>query len=234
MALGIDIVNLACTIVTVVSSCGKLLKNGYKWATGNAAKVKDISLKQVFSKDTFKAFSSKVSDGFSDFKSAFKHHDWSTLSDFGSRLVKDIGRNLKSEFLDFGNAKSSVGSIKAMISIPKDLIKDGFAVSNILDVGIKNIALPALTAFSVNSTDGTMITGEGGQMQFDFTDKVTIDDIYGIGDKINSKIIGSSVFSDDSAINSDVMGKLSGVSNINISIPEVNIPNIELPVLRAA
>ena len=229
-ALGIDVVNLACTVVTVVSSCGKLLKNGYKWATGNASKVKDISLKQVFSKDTLKGFSNQ----FDDIKAAFKAKGFVAAKDFGTRLVSDLGRNLKAEFFDFGDAKSSISSIKAMISIPKDLIKDGINISNIVDVGVKSIALPALTAFTVNSTDGVLVSGEGGQMQFDFTDKVTIDDIYGIGDKINSKIIGSSVFKDHSTIGSAVVSKLSGVSGINIAIPEINIPDMELPILRAA
>ena len=229
-ALGIDVVNLACTVVTVVSSCGKLLKNGYKWATGNTT----AEYKQVFSKDVFRKFTSKIKGNFNDFKSAFKYHDWTTLSEFGSGLVKDIGRNMKSKFFDFDDAKSSISSIKAMISIPKDLIKDGFNISNIIDIGVKSIALPAFTAFTVNSTDGVLVSGEGGQMQFDFTDKVTFDEIYGIGDKINSKIIGSSVFKDGSTVGTDVVGKLSSISNINISIPEVNIPNIELPILRVA
>lgn len=229
-ALGIDVVNLACTVVTVVSSCGALLKNGYKWATGNATKIKDISLKQVFSKDTLRGFSNR----FTDIKATFKANGFAAAKDFGTRLISDVGRNLKSEFLDFDDAKSSIGSIKAMIGIPKDLIKDGFNISNFIDIGVKSLALPALTAFTVNSTDGVLVTGEGGQMQFDFTDKVTIDDIYGIGDKINSKIIGSSIFKDGSTVGSDVVGKLSSVSNINISIPEVNMPNIELPILRAA
>jgi len=237
LATGIDIVNLACTVVTVVSSAGKLLKNGYKWATGNAAKVKDITLKQVFSKDTFTAFKGK----FADIKAAFQARGWASVKDLGGQMFKDFGRNLKGEFFDFFetngdfNWKGAVSSIKNMLSIPKDILSDGFTISNIGKIGLTSIVLPGLTAFTVNSVDGTIISGDGGQLQFDFTDKVTVNDITGLfekGGKIGSSI--GDLTSSDSVINVDVMDKLTNSCNINISIPEVYIPNIEMPVLRVA
>ena len=237
LATGIDIVNLACTVVTVVSSAGKLLKNGYKWATGNAAKVKDITLKQVFSKDTFTAFKGK----FADIKAAFQARGWASVKDLGGQMFKDFGRNLKGEFFDFFetngdfNWKGAVSSIKNMLSIPKDILSDGFTISNIGKIGFTSIVFPGLTAFTVNSVDGTIISGEGGQLQFDFTDKVTVNDITGLfekGGKIGSSI--GALTSSDSVINVDVMDKLTNSCNINISIPEVYIPSIEMPVLRAA
>lgn len=238
LATGIDIVNLACTVVTVVSSAGKLLKNGYKWATGNAAKVKDISMKQVFSKDTFKAFTSKFklqfADGMADIKAAFKYHDWSLVKDFGNRILADIGENLKAEFWDFSSPKDSIHSIKSMISIPKDLIDGGFNLANIAEIGITSIAMPAITAFHVNG-DGAIETGSGGQLQFDFIDNITLDDISSVfqkGGKLGTSVID--LTSNDSIINVDITDKLSGLSNIDISIPEVNIPDINMPVLRAA
>ncbi len=237
LATGIDIVNLACTVVTVVSSAGKLLKNGYKWATGNAAKVKDITLKQVFSKDTFTAFKGK----FADIKAAFQARGWASVKDLGGQMFKDFGRNLKGEFFDFFetngdfNWKGAVSSIKNMLSIPKDILSDGFTISNIGKIGLTSIVLPGLTAFTVNSVDGTIVSGDGGQLQFDFTDKVTVNDITGLfekGGKIGSSI--GKLTSSDSVINVDVMDKLTNSCNISISIPEVYIPNIEMPILRAA
>lgn len=52
------------------------------------------------------------------------------------------------------------------------------------------------------------------------------------GGKIGSSI--GDLTSSDFVINVDVMDKLTNSCNINISIPEVYIPNIEMPVLRAA
>lgn len=237
LATGIDIVNLACTVVTVVSSAGKLLKNGYKWATGNAAKVKDITLKQVFSKDTFTAFKGK----FADIKATFQARRWASVKDLGGQMLKDFGRNLKGEFFDFFetngdfNWKGAVSSIKNMLSIPKDILSDGFTISNIGKIALTSIVRPGLTAFTVNSVDGTIISGDGGQLQFDFTDKVTVNDITGLfekGGKIGTSI--GNLTSSDSVISVDVVDKLTNSCNINISIPEVYISNIEMPVLRAA
>lgn len=231
LATGIDVVNLACTVVTVVSSVGKLLKNGYKWATGDAAKVKDIKLKQVFSKDTFAAFKGK----FTDIRVAFRANGWQAVKDFGGQILKDFGRNFKTEFWNFETPKGTVSSIKNMISVPKDILKDGFTLSNIFSVGFSSIVLPSLTAFTVNSVDGTIVKGEGGQLQFDFTDKVNVKTITGLGE--NFKKIGKStsgLFSSDSILDTEVISKLSSSCNINISVPDVYIPNVEMPVLRNA
>ncbi len=244
-ATGIDVVNLVCTVVTVVSSCGKLLKNGYKWATGDATKLKDIKFKQIFSKDAFTAFKGKIKfgigDGLADIKMALKYHDWSIVEKLGTRMLRDTGRNLKAEFWDFFetngdfNRKGAVASIKNMLSIPKDILKDGFTPSNIFDVGLNSVVIPSITAFTVNSTDGTIISSEGGQMQFDFTDKITFSDLTGLfekGRKIPSTASG--LFSNGSSNNVDVISKLSSSCNINISIPEVYMPSIKMPIIRAA
>ena len=236
LAIGIDIVNLACTVVTVVSSAGKLLKNGFKWATGSNAKLSDIKISQVFSKDTLSAFKGK----FIDIKEAFKMNGWQAAKDFGSQMFKDMGRNIKGEFFDFFetngdfNMKGAISSIKNMISIPKDILSDGFNASNIFKVGLTSVVFPALTVFSVDSTDATIVTGEDGQLQWDFTEKITFSDFFSLGEKgwkLGSDLIKG--MSSDSIVNVDVMDKLDGVSNIDISIPEVYIPNIEMPVIRA-
>lgn len=237
LATGIDIVNLACTVVTVVSSVGKLLKNGFKWATGSSAKIDNIKMKQVFSKDTFKAFTSKLkiqfADGFADIKAAFKYRDFSVVKDFGSRILADFGENFKAEFWDFAEPKDAVKSIKNMISVPKDLIDGGFNLSNIMDVGITSIVVPSITAFYVNG-DGDIKIGEGGQLQFDLIKNVVLSDITGIFEKGGKIISNFTTLDGDPIINVDVMDKLSTPCNIDISIPDVNIPKIDMPVLRVA
>ncbi len=237
LATGIDIVSLACTVVTVVSSVGKLLKNGFKWATGSSAKVKDITMKQVFSKDTFTKFTTKFklqfADGMSDLKTAFKYKDWSIMKDFGTRIFSDFGKNFKAEFWDFGEPKDAVSSIKNIISVPKDLIDGGFDLSNIVEIGITSVVIPSITAFQVNG-DGSIEIGDGGQLQFDLTDNIVLSDITGIFDK-GGKIITSTVdlTSSDSPLN-DVMKKLTTSCNIDVSITEINIPKFDMPVVRAA
>ena len=237
LATGIDIVNLACTVVTVVSSAGKLLKNGYKWATGDAAKIKDITMKQVFSKDTFRSFSSKLkiqfTDALTDIKAAFKYRDFSIVKDFGTRILADFGENLKAEFWDFGEPKDAVSSIKNIISVPKELIDEGLNISNIIKVGFNSIVVPSITVFQVNG-DGEIQVGEGGQLEFNLIDNVVLSDITGVFEKGGKIITRMTALEVDSIISSDVMEKFSTPCDINISIPEVNMPKIDVPIVRVA
>lgn len=103
LATGIDIVDGACTITVMFSTAGKFAKNVYKWATGSSAKITDIAMKQIFSKDSFRKFASKMklqfSKGFSNIKLAFKYKDWSIVKNFGKRVFSDIGKTLKVNFL---------------------------------------------------------------------------------------------------------------------------------------
>lgn len=57
---------------------------------------------------------------------------------------------------------------------------------------------------------------------------ITVDDFYSIIDDVGSKIIGSDAFKSDNMINTDVLDKISSISTIDISIPEVYVPEINL------
>ncbi len=238
LATGLEITSIVCSVITVANSCGKLLKNGFKWATGSTAKLKDIKMKQIFSKDTFNAFGKK----FEDLNKAFKLRGWDTVTDLGTKMVKDFGRNLKNEFWDFKelngsfNKLGAISSIKNMLGVTKDIVSDGFSVQNICKVGILNIVLPGLTAFSVEDSDVTYIsTNEDGQMFFDFTENITVADLHGIGEK-SYKLLQSGIdlFSNDNILDLKVLDKLSTMSDINISIPDINIPNIDMNITRVA
>lgn len=239
LATGIDVVNTACTVVTLANSLGSLLKNGYKWATGSAANLKDITMKQIFSKDTLTKFKTK----FSDIKAAFHSKGWTTAKDLGGRMLKNFGQNLKKEFWDFTsangdfNAEGAASSLKNMLTIPKELLKEGVTLSNLANLGINNVLFPGLTAFTVNSTDGTVVTGTDGQLQFDFTEKVnfqTMTSLFKDGSEVTTTM--KDLFTNDSGIdiNREVLDKLSSSCDISISIPEIDMPEINLPLGRAA
>ena len=106
-------------------------------------------------------------------------------------------------------------------------------MSNILNVGFNRIILPSTTAFTVNSTEATIIKGENGQFQFNFTDKITFktikNDVEGLW-KLGTSTSG--LFSDNSVLTNALINKLLTVSDVKISIPDVYIPNIDMPVLR--
>lgn len=228
VATGIDVVNLACTVITVVSSVGKLVKNGYKWATGSTSELKDIKLKDVFSKGALKEFGSKLKatfkNGFSDIAKAFKSGNWTNIKMGTADFWSDFKFNLSQRFDNFDSFKDGVKSMKNFCSLFKDIAKDGLTATII----IENIVLPSVSTGEIT----TIKTGDGGQMKFDF-DSIKLDDFYSIGDKIKSKIIGSDLFKNESPMTSDVIDKLSSISNINISVPEIHIPEVNINGLAA-
>lgn len=96
-------------------------------------------------------------------------------------------------------------------------------------MGINSVLLPRLTAFTVNSTDG--------QLQFDFTEKVnfqTLTSLFKDGGEVTTTM--KELFTNDSGIdiNREVLDKLSSSCDIDISIPEIDMPEINLLLGRAA
>ncbi len=186
-AAGMDVVMLVSTAATAINRLGSLVKNGYKWVTQNAGSLREISWKEVFSRDTLVSVRSKIND----VEAAFKMRGWAVIQDLGSQMVRDMGRNLREEFLDFSSLKDGCASLKHIIHIPRTLLAEDFSVSTIVRTGISNILLPSLTVFTVDSMEGTIIRGEGGQLQWDFTEKVTAGDLAGLLDK--GKTLGDEI-----------------------------------------
>ncbi len=228
LALAIDITNMTCMAIGLLSGIKDLLKNGYKWATNSYSKVKDISLNKVFSKDSLKLFGSKIKSNFSDIGAAIKTRDFSGLKSFGKGLISDFGENFMDEFFNFKTTKDTLSSLKNLISIPKDLIKEGFTLSNIAEVGFESIVLPSLTAFKVNNE---LKVNTDGQLSWDLDnlyDNITVDKITGIFEK-GSKIGDGLSKMGKSKYEINVVNKLSVPSDISISLPSIYIPTIQKP-----
>ena len=237
-ATGIDVVNLCCTIVTVVNSCGKLLENSYKWATGNSME----HFTDIFSKDFLNGIGKNIKDGFTDIKAAFKLRDWSAIKDFGRGLLDDFKYNLDKNyrFREFpfrfaiaadskevaGVVKDLADTTKTYLSISKDLAEGGLNLPTIFKTGMENIVIPCITVFAVTKDSPDINVDAQGQLYFDFFKRVTIDDFYGIIDKVSSKIIESPVFDSGDMIKRDVLSKLSSSCNIKISIPDIYVPDV--------
>lgn len=221
IAGGIDLVNLICGISAVISGVGSLLKNGYKWATGSVDDLAKIEWKNVFSKNTFKQFGTKFVNQFKDLKLGLKFGGW----DFAKKLLLDFGsdfmNNLKTYFTGNG-----LKSVKASLGLTKDLIKDGITVK----VVFKNIIAPAISTGQITNIK----FDDSGQGKIDF-DSIKVKDFYKIFDDMKSKVIESDFWSSgDGDISKSVMNKLSEISDINISIPEIHVPEINMPIVRAA
>ncbi|GKU27255.1 hypothetical protein CFOLD11_40820 [Clostridium folliculivorans] len=212
IATGIDVVNVVCSVVSIASSFGDLLKKGIKWTTGCAEGIKDIKLQKLLDLDIWKAFGGKLKTsfvkGWTEATTAFKRQDLSyfhgALKDFGSSFLS----NAKSRFTDF--SEDPFKTTKTILEAGKNLVSDGLNLGNIGKV----IALPCIPIAKLPvSTDG-----------------ISVDDFYSIYDDISSKVIGSSLFSNDSSINADVLNKLSSKSQINISIPNIHLPEVNFNI----
>jgi hypothetical protein len=226
IATGIDVVNFACSAITLISSCGKLLKNGYKWATGCSDKLKDIRYGSVFTKDTLLDFGRKIKGNFStgwrDLKAAVSSKSWSYGGRILEEFTKDFKANFNNKFLNFDSLKEGLTSTKNVLGITKDVVKDGIGLGNLTKVSIKNIAVPCITIADLPIASGSRY------------DAVAVDDFYSIYDKIDTKLIKSPLFDNDKSFSLDVLKKLSTVSKVNISIPDVYVPIMELPKVRMA
>ncbi|MBQ8210272.1 MAG: hypothetical protein IJZ35_06805 [Clostridia bacterium] len=220
----------------LLDSTVNLLKNGFKWATGSSAKLSDINLKRdVFTKKTWSDFKLKLGD----IKLAFKSGGLSTFVEYGKFMIKDFGKNFKKEFFDFTDVngkfdwKGTLGSVKNILGVPKALLDDDLSLSSVLKVGLKNIVLPSLSAFSVNKID--TITGSGGQLKWDFTyDNISLDTIVSFGKDIWDAGVDLEGLFDNTIIGKDVISKLSEGCPLDISIPVIKIPDTNLLILRTA
>lgn len=245
VAMGIDIVNFACTVVTVVSSGMDIVKKGYKWLTGGSGKFSD--LKRLFSIDSLKSFGSslktKVMQGFGDIKiavkSGFQSGNWDKMKQFGQTLSKSFVGNLKDEYWDFKAMKNggkwdlkaiknNIGLLKNIIGAGKDLVSEDFDFKNLVKFSYEKILVPGVT-------NSTMFTIDNKDVSY--SDVIGLKDKWG---KLHKGVMG--VFDNISAEFEfsgigDVMGKLSTPKNININFDfnvNVNLPDISLSVLRVA
>ena len=199
IANGLDILKYICDASSFLHSAKDLVKNGYKWATGNAAKLSDIKLKEIFSKNTF----NKIKQNFGDYRRALQYNNWSIIKDITSSAWDAFKSNLKDTFWNFSKPSKILGSMKNLIGIPKDLFKNGLSLENIKKVLINDIFAKGFAVFSMKE--------EGSNEQ----KYVTIDDISGLFEKGNKLFTKSSI-----------MEKLSLKSNTNVSIPKVEVPQI--------
>jgi hypothetical protein len=222
VATGIDVGAVVCNVVLIASSVTKIFKGGIKWATGNpGATWGEMGLKNGLS-----SILSKTWGGIKELGSAIKLGNWSHLKFMLKGFSTDFMANLKNGFFKFDSLTDGLKSTKAWLDLSKGLLTDGLTIGVIST----EIILPNITAFEYHD----MGIDSGGQLHFDFDKSIDLGDLHGVFDKINSKIINSDAFSNDSFISGDVLKKLSTISSITIAVPPIQIPKIVFGVPAAA
>lgn len=207
IALGIDIVEFSATVCVLVKDGYKLYKNAAKWATANGASS---------FRDATKLALGGLKNNFSELGKAIKLRDLSKVED-----ILHFKYNFNNSFFNFGTAKDGASTIKNYVGLAKDLFKGGFNLKNIMGTGFKDIVIPNITVFTVAKDTPTINTSGIGTRQFffDFDEHIKLDKFYSIGDKINSKIIDSSIFKGP-AFDCGIMDKLSSITNVSVAFSQ--------------
>lgn len=222
-----DGATLICGIIGFLDGAKNLLKNGYKW-------VKQTDFKKIFSKDFFV-----------NIKDIGKVIKQSGLTG-GKAFLADVLKNLKGEYFTFTNVAgefnlvNTLKSIKNMLGIPKDLIKDGISFETIKKLVVDKIVLPGITLFAC---EGDKVVGyevgPGGQMQMDFTVNTTIGKPVGLwkkGEKYKEsfkELIDGKLLNLDISI-PDVVKKLEQVQPIQINVPIIPVPDMRIGYTQVA
>lgn len=241
-AAAVEITDTICTVITLASGFKDLLKNGYKWATGNADKLADISMKNVLSKDTFSKVFTKLktnfSKGFTDISKTIKTGNFSNIaksfSNFKSDFMFNLGKEF-SKFTDFKDAKSTFTAIKNIAFMEK-LVFDKVIFGE--KGSLKEFGFELMEKFvfpSINMGQITTIKNdESGQGYFDFG-SIKFSDFFKNGKstvKTVDKVLD--LFSHSGPIKSDVLDKLNMKIDVNINVPDIHVPKVNIPVIRTA
>ena len=103
----------------------------------------------------------------------------------------DLGRNLKKEFFDFSSVRDKCASLKHLISLPRELLSEGFTAGNVFRITVNSVLLPGLTVFTVAGTEAAMVQDKDGQIRWDFTENITagdIADLFAKGGRLRAEI----------------------------------------------
>lgn len=220
VASGIEILELACAVVTLVNSCGDLLKKGYKWATNCPTNIKDIKLKEVFKWNTLKSFAGKlktcVFDEFKYLTKAIKTKDLTYFKTSAFIARVEFQCSLKDTYWNGKDGKSRLNSAKNIFSTTKKLIKDP---SDWKNTAINDLVLPHIpTPFYIATTSDK-------DTKTKVVENINLNNFLKIYNS-HSKMEKTSAYK---AIKEDVLEKLSTISEINISIPVISVPGADKP-----
>lgn len=212
LANGIDVLEFACTAVTVVSELSKLLSKGAGWLSCTKAKnIKDfrgVSLKQ---------FASGVGQRFAKMKLDFtlttmsiKLDPMGTLGFFAKQGGANFLSTLKNSYGNFSTADDVYKTVKNYGNFAKDILGDGLDVQDV----VRNLGLNGIGFGHGDSAGGSITSLDSiGKFEFKLGDYKKFADI---SNKIGKNGI-------------QLWDKMSERSSTSIAIPDITIPQVNIP-----
>lgn len=212
-ATGLDIISIAASITSLFCGGASLLKNGYKWATGNPVNVEGLKLRNILTKDNFNLFTGKLkttfSQGWNDVSRAWNQRDWTFFKTVGKDKWSDFLSVLNGKYADFGDIKTGMESTKNILESSKNFILGGLNLKS-----AAGVLAPSIPLASLPGEDEFITVG-------DFTD------LFDAG-----KDLYETISDGKPPFKVDVMEKLSGISDINISTSGNYFPTTSLDTLK--
>ena len=223
-----DGVNLACSVISIVSGGVDLIKNAYKWTTGSMASLENLRVRDILTKDNFSAFKNKIKlslhSGKLNIQEAFKFHNFSNIKRGASEFGVDFLNNLKKGYINFDTFTESASSVNNWSKLSKTLISGKINFKTIVwdglinTVVIKNVSMMHVATYtpSESISSGALAYKDGKVSISDITGNVT-DSIKGVKSGIN---LFDSI-SNDGIIDRTVLKKLSDSCSVNIAVPRI-------------
>ncbi len=242
----VDGIEFVCDVIDFVDGAWKLTKKGYKWAKNSLNSLDEIKCKDIFSRGVLSNFTTKlketVSGGWKTFTTAIKKKpvDWDFFKNATNSFVSDFLTNMELRFTDFSSAKNGMKSVKNITSLGKDLLSiDDYNGKNLSNVLTKNIILPCVNLVGMDvaqkDENGFFVRDQLGQIMFDKSEYISLGDIFSKNLINNLWDLPKLLNISDKVINlwedgSMVIKQFSELSKVNISIPEIYVPQINIEV----
>lgn len=249
----VDGVEFVCEVIDFIKNAGTLVKKGYKWATHSLDSLKNIKWKDILSRGTLGQFAGKlkssVSDGLSSVSTAIKTLDYNYFRNAANSFNTDFLYSLEKRFGNFSDAKSTLSSLKNIVSFGKDLIDmEDLSFKSIAKTLAANIVLPCVNLVGMDVVDrdgnGFFMRDSTGQLEFGKSEFISLNDIFSkqlldnildlpkhlsFGDMFKSFnwIDKGAGFWKDGC---EIVDKLFGKSEVDISIPEIYVPQIHIQI----
>ena len=138
-------------------------------------------------------------------------------------MFEKMGKTLKDKFLNFGTDADSLKPLKSILTIEKTVMSGDMDIKTLFVTTVTDVLLPTLTGFTTIDSDGE-------------SKERSLTDFYKSFES-GWKLLGEEgsiekLLNPDSAVDLDILEKLTSTTDINISVPEISI-TISVPQISA-